>query len=100
MQDRSGLIIDDLDGAVAIAGPDLGSMMIVAVVIAVAMAVVVNGQHTIGARRIVISGEAEKAAVVQLSARLGAGVDHIDPLERPIGKKVRAERRVDPADVT
>ena len=33
MQDLSGLIINDLDGAVAIAGPDLGSVMIVAVVI-------------------------------------------------------------------
>ena len=100
MQDLSGLIINDLDGAVAISGPDLGSVMIVAVVIAVAAGVVVDGQHTIGARRIVISGEADKAAVVQLSDRLGAGVDDIDPIERPIGKKVRAERRVDPADVT
>jgi hypothetical protein len=100
MQDRSGLIINDLDGAVAISGPDLGSVMIVAVVIAVATGVVVNGQHTIGSRRIVISGEADKAPVVQLSDRLGAGVDHIDPIEGPIGKKVRTERRVDPTDVT
>jgi hypothetical protein len=74
--------------------------MIVAVVIAVATGVVVNGQHTIGSRRIVISGEADKAPVIQLSDRLGAGVDHIDPIEGPIGKKVRAERRVDPTDVT
>ena len=68
--------------------------------VAVAATLVVDSQHTIGTRRVIVSSEPDKASVVQLSDRFGARVDHIDPVEGAIGKKVRAKTRVNPTYIT